>query len=78
MKAAVVLASTLAVASAFAPAPVSRVSTELKAEKKPLFETIFGMDLFAPNPDVNTYGARDKKNVSWACKFLSFFLCIRV
>lgn len=69
MKAAVVLASTLAVASAFAPAPVSRVSTELKAakkepEKKPLFSTIFGMDLFAPNPDVNSYGARAKKNVS--------------
>lgn len=77
MKAAVVLASTLAVASAFAPAPVSRVSTELKAakkeepEKKPLFSTIFGMDLFAPNPDVNSYGARAKKNVSLAL-FLMF------
>lgn len=64
MKAAVVLASTLAVATAFAPAPVSRASTKLSAEKKkPFFESVFGMDLFAPNPDVNTYGARDKKNV---------------
>lgn len=72
MKTAVVLASTLAVASAFAPAQVtSRAGTELMAkkgsveeEKKPFFSTVFGMDLFAPNPDVNTYGAREKKNVS--------------
>ena len=74
MKIAVVLASTLAVASAFAPAPVStRSATELMAakktepEKKPFFSTVFGMDLFAPNPDVNTYGARSKKNVSCVC-----------
>lgn len=71
MKIAVVLASTLAVASAFAPAPVtSRTGTELMAkkggdkEKKPFFNSVFGMDLFAPNPTVNTYGARSKKNVS--------------
>lgn len=72
MKTAVVLASTLAVASAFAPTPVTnRAGTELlakkgaaKEEKKPFFESVFGMDLFAPNPTVNTYGARAKKNVS--------------
>lgn len=67
MKIAVVLAATLAVASAFAPTPVtSRTSTELSAteKKKSLFSQIAEMDLFAPNPDVNTYGARAKKNVS--------------
>lgn len=71
MKIAVVLASTLAVASAFAPAPVtSRTGTELLAKKgapekkKSFFDSVFGMDLFAPNPTVNTYGARAKKNVS--------------
>ena len=73
MKIAVALASTLAVASAFAPSSVtSRTGTELLAKKgaaaeekkKPFFDAVFGMDLFAPNPDVNTYGARAKKNVS--------------
>lgn len=73
MKTAVLLVSTLAVATAFAPAQVtSRPGTELMAkkgateEKKTFFSTVFGMDLFAPNPDVNTYGARAKKNVSAA------------
>lgn len=73
MKTAVVLASTLAVASAFAPAQVnSRSGTELMAKKgategkKTFFSSVFEMDLFAPNPDINTYGARAKKNVS-AC-----------
>jgi hypothetical protein len=70
MKTSAVFVATLATAAAFAPAPVStRVGTELAAkkaaeEKKPFFSTVFGMDLFAPNPDVNTYGARAKKNVS--------------
>ena len=71
MKTAAVFVASLATAAAFAPAPVStRVGTELAAkkaaepEKKPFFNAVFGMDLFAPNPDVNTYGARAKKNVS--------------
>lgn len=71
MKTAAVLIASLATAAAFAPAQVStRVGTDLQAakkpeaEKKPFFNTVFGMDLFAPNPDVNTYGARAKKNVS--------------
>jgi len=78
MKIAVVVASTLAVASAFAPAPVtSRAGTELLAKKgateekkKPFFESVFGMDLFAPNPTVNTYGARANKNVSNLCRLV--------
>lgn len=55
----------LASASAFAPATSgARASTQL-AEKKPtIFTTIFGMDLFAPNKEVNDYGARNNKKVS--------------
>mmetsp|Transcript_29290 Transcript_29290/g.52969 ORF Transcript_29290/g.52969 Transcript_29290/m.52969 type:complete len:165 (+) Transcript_29290:55-549(+) len=71
MKTAVFLVSSLAVASAFAPTQVnSRSGMELmakkgatKEEKKPFFESVFSMDLFAPNPEVNTYGARAKKNL---------------
>lgn len=74
MKTAVFLVSSLAVASAFAPTQVnSRSGMELmakkgatKEEKKPFFESVFSMDLFAPDPEINTYGARAKKNVS-AC-----------
>ena len=55
------LLAVLASVSAFVPAQQSaRVSTEQAA----LADQIFGLDLFAPNPDVNTYGARKKKNVS--------------
>jgi hypothetical protein len=36
---------------------------EPKVEKKSLFSTIFDMDLFAPNKDVNDYGARSKKKI---------------
>ena len=47
--------------SAFVPAQQNnRVSVEQGA----LADKIFGLDLFAPNPEVNTYGARNKKNVS--------------
>ena len=34
-----------------------------KEEKKSLFGTIFDLDLFAPNKDVNDYGARSKKKI---------------
>jgi len=58
---AISLLAILASVSAFVPAQQStRVSTEQAA----LADKIFGLDLFAPNPDVNTYGARKKKNVS--------------
>ena len=54
--------SIVAMASAFVPVRQqnSRVSTEHAA----LADKIFGLDLFAPNPEINTYGARTKKNVS--------------
>jgi len=75
MKVTAVFVAGLATVSAFAPSiPSARTSTELMAakkpasspEKKPLFRSIFEMDLFAPVKDQNDYGARDKKNVSWA------------
>jgi hypothetical protein len=39
----------------------ARFGTALGAE--PLFKRITGLDLFAPNPEINTYGARKNKNV---------------
>ncbi len=39
----------------------ARFGTALGGE--PLFKRITGLDLFAPNPDINTYGARKNKNV---------------
>jgi hypothetical protein len=61
-------AACIASASAFAPSTTgARANTQLAAEKKEkqsFFSTVFGMDLFAPNADVNDYGARDKKKVS--------------
>lgn len=68
MKTAVVFTALLASAAAFAPAPQGRPST---AVQETFFNKVFGMDLFAPNPDVNTYGARDKKNVSWQLRILN-------
>jgi hypothetical protein len=52
--------------SAFvAPMSNGRVATPLFAEKKPtFFDTVFGMDLFAPNKQVNDYGSRGKKNLA--------------
>lgn len=72
MKTAAIIATVcVASTSAFAPPSFGRVATQLAAEKKsspaedkpkPLFSTIFGLDLF--NPSTNQYGARAKKNVS--------------
>jgi len=60
-----IIAACVASASAFAPANNgARVNTELAAEKKPFFRSVFDMDLFAPVKDQNDYGARSKKNVS--------------
>ena len=68
MKVLAVFVTLFAVAAAFAPAANKRVDTALaakgKTEKTPLFESIFGMDLFAPDPTRNDYGARKRKNVS--------------
>uniref|UniRef100_A0A7S1YHB9 Uncharacterized protein n=1 Tax=Grammatophora oceanica TaxID=210454 RepID=A0A7S1YHB9_9STRA len=63
MKTAAVFTAILATAAAFAPAQQKQTSFALAAEKTPFFESIFGMDLFAPNPTVNTYGSRDKKGL---------------
>jgi hypothetical protein len=60
---AIIALGLVATTQGFAPVTQQGrgVNTELSAT---LFDTIFGMDLFAPNKDVNTYGARNKKNVS--------------
>lgn len=57
-------------ASAFAPPQQGRSTVSLDAKKgeteapkKTVFSTIFDMDLFAPNKNVNDYGARNNKNV---------------
>ena len=61
---ALIIAASLASASAFAPSSNgARAATELSAEKKSFFSTIFDMDLFAPKADQNDYGARNAKNV---------------
>jgi len=57
------LLALLASVSAFVPAQQqgARVGS---TEQAAIADKIFGLDLFAPNPDINTYGARKKKNVS--------------
>ena len=57
---AVVAALLLAGADAFAP---SQSSPRVSVAREALFDEVFGMDLFAPNKDVNTYGARKNKNI---------------
>mmetsp|Transcript_1998 Transcript_1998/g.2952 ORF Transcript_1998/g.2952 Transcript_1998/m.2952 type:complete len:162 (+) Transcript_1998:35-520(+) len=60
----VIVAASLACASAFVPSTSNaRVNTELMAEKKSFFSTIFDMDLFAPDKEVNDYGARNRKGL---------------
>mmetsp|Transcript_28172 Transcript_28172/g.68578 ORF Transcript_28172/g.68578 Transcript_28172/m.68578 type:complete len:155 (+) Transcript_28172:23-487(+) len=56
----IALLSLLGLAASFAPSQVGRVDTAQNA----LFDQIFGMDLFAPNKDVNDYGARSKKKIT--------------
>jgi len=67
--AAIIVTVCVASTSAFAPTSFGRLATQLSAEKKatedkpkPLFNTLFGLDLF--NPQTNKYGARASKNVS--------------
>ena len=55
---ALIIAASVASASAFVPAAKAPVSTELNG----LFKTISDMDLWAPVSDSNDYGARNKKN----------------
>jgi hypothetical protein len=65
---ALIIAASIASASAFAPSSNgARAPTDLSAEKKEkksFFKTVFDMDLFAPNADQNDYGARGKKNLA--------------
>mmetsp|Transcript_10886 Transcript_10886/g.16615 ORF Transcript_10886/g.16615 Transcript_10886/m.16615 type:complete len:169 (-) Transcript_10886:238-744(-) len=56
---ALIVAASVASASAFVPAAKAPVSTELNG----LFKTISDMDLWAPVSDSNEYGARGKKNI---------------
>lgn len=41
----------------------SSASKKTAEKKKAFFENVFGLDLFAPNPTINEYGARSKKNL---------------
>eukprot|EP00545_Synedropsis_sp_CCMP1620_P012815 CAMPEP_0119006278 /NCGR_PEP_ID=MMETSP1176-20130426/2203_1 /TAXON_ID=265551 /ORGANISM="Synedropsis recta cf, Strain CCMP1620" /LENGTH=161 /DNA_ID=CAMNT_0006958177 /DNA_START=64 /DNA_END=549 /DNA_ORIENTATION=- len=66
MKVVAFLFATLTVVAAFAPAQHGRAQSILAAAapKKPtFFQTVFGMDLFAPVSKQNDYGARGKKNL---------------
>ncbi len=56
---ALIVAASVASASAFVPAAKAPVSTELNG----LFKTISDLDLWAPVADSNEYGARGKKNI---------------
>ncbi len=56
---ALIVAASVASASAFVPAAKAPVSTELNG----LFKTISDMDLWAPVSDSNDYGARGKKSL---------------
>lgn len=61
---ALIIAGCVATASAFAPSQQpAGSSTQLFAEKKSFFSTVFDLDLFAPKSDQNDYGARGKKNL---------------
>ena len=56
---ALLIAASVASASAFVPAAKAPQSTQLNG----LFKTISDMDLWAPVADSNDYGARSKKNI---------------
>ena len=65
---AIISAISIATTFAFtAQTSQARYGTALSAEgeKTPLFKLVSGMDLFAPNPNINTYGARKSKNVRY-------------
>ena len=64
--AAVSILALAASASAFVPPTTTQHNRRFSTEQAALADQIFGLDLFAPNKDVNTYGARKKKNVSSA------------
>jgi len=55
-----IVAASIASASAFAPAPHGKSSTALNES---LFKKVSNLDLWAPVKDSNQYGARGKKNL---------------
>eukprot|EP00584_Thalassiosira_punctigera_P002520 CAMPEP_0172541420 /NCGR_PEP_ID=MMETSP1067-20121228/12222_1 /TAXON_ID=265564 ORGANISM="Thalassiosira punctigera, Strain Tpunct2005C2" /NCGR_SAMPLE_ID=MMETSP1067 /ASSEMBLY_ACC=CAM_ASM_000444 /LENGTH=141 /DNA_ID=CAMNT_0013327455 /DNA_START=68 /DNA_END=490 /DNA_ORIENTATION=+ len=57
---AVLVAASIASASAFAPQQAARQSTQLNES---LFKKISNLDLWAPVADSNDYGGRNKKNL---------------
>ena len=59
--ASLLVASTVASAAAFAPAPTSSTSSTALSES--LFTKVSNLDLWAPVAKSNEYGAREKKNV---------------
>jgi len=62
----------VAAVQGFAPVSQGRAGSQLSES---LFDKIANMDLFAPKKDQNTYGARDKKNVSlWGIQRIVFYL----
>lgn len=57
---ALLVAASVASASAFVPAPEARQSTQLNES---IFRKISNMDLWEPVKNSNEYGARGKKNI---------------
>mmetsp|Transcript_1536 Transcript_1536/g.3272 ORF Transcript_1536/g.3272 Transcript_1536/m.3272 type:complete len:166 (-) Transcript_1536:222-719(-) len=57
---ALLIAASMASASAFVPAKATQSTTQLNES---LFKKISNMDLWAPVKDSNEYGARGKKNI---------------
>merc|ERR1712157_347657 len=55
-----IVSASIAVASAFVPAPHSKTSTALNES---LFKKVSNLDLWAPVSTSNQYGARSKKNL---------------
>ncbi|CAB9503810.1 expressed unknown protein [Seminavis robusta] len=63
MKVVALLVAFLATASAFAPMTPTNAPTKSSTAVYSLFDSITGMDLFAPKKDQNKYGARTGKNL---------------
>jgi hypothetical protein len=64
MKVLAILAAVLVATTTAFTVQTSQVRFGTALGAEPLFKRITGLDLFAPNPDINTYGARKSKNVS--------------
>ena len=60
---ALIIAASVASASAFAPSAGGKVSSSATQLNESLFKKISNMDLWAPVADSNDYGARSKKKI---------------